>query len=252
MADKRVVDLPENSSLATGDKVYNIDVSDTTDHAGGSSKWFSISTLSAYLASLAQTLSSKKHSGDFELTGATDNFKINNADPKRGIYIPASAFFPATTNGCASLAQGETTTNKVNYKYLAFDGTSDEYAWIHLPQMPDYWDLSTITVKFYWTFPSGSGNVQWGAAALCRSNDDALDTALGTSQVIVDTCLTAEDIHVTSSTPDITVGGTPAKGDSFLFRVFRYSSDSADTLNGVDAYLLGVRIIFGMGQYDDQ
>jgi hypothetical protein len=40
----------------------------------------------------------------------------------------AGSLFPATTNGCAALAQAETTTNKINYKFLAFDASTIEYA----------------------------------------------------------------------------------------------------------------------------
>lgn len=178
------------------------------------------------------------------------NIQVNGADPKRGMYIPASALFPATTNGCASHAQGETTTNKINYKYLAFDASAEEYAWIHMPT-PDYWDLSTITVTFHWTFASSSGDVIWGAAGLCRSNDDALDTALGTAVTVTDTALTAGDEHTTSATSAITIGGTPAKGDKLYLRVYRDADAGGDTL-GADAYLMGITVKYGIGQYDDQ
>lgn len=197
-----------------------------------------------------QTLSNKKHTGDFELVGATDNIKVNSADPKRGIYIPASAFFPATTTGCAALAQGETSSNKINYKYLAFDQSTEEYAWVAIPT-PDYWDLSTVTVKFHWTAASGSGNVIWGAAGLCRSDDDALDTALGTAQTVTDTLLSTGDQHTTSATSAITIGGTPAKGDFLYLRVYRDADAGGDT-HSADAHLLGITVKFGIGQYDDQ
>lgn len=178
------------------------------------------------------------------------NIQVNDADPKRGFYIPATALFPATTNGCAAHAQGETTTNKINYKYLAFDASTEEYAWIHLPT-PDNWDLSTVTITFHWTFASSSGDVIWGAAGLCRSNDDALDTALGTAQTVTDTALTAGDEHTTSATSAITIGGTPAKGDKLYLRVYRDADAGGDTL-GADAYLMGITVKYGIGQYDDQ
>lgn len=188
-------------------------------------------------------------SGDVNLATGL-NIQVNSADPKRGMYIPASALFPATTNGCAAHAQGETTTNKINYKYLAFDASTEEYAWIHLPT-PDNWDLSTVTITFHWTFASSSGDVIWGAAGLCRSNDDALDTALGTAQTVTDTALTAGDEHTTSATSAITIGGTPAKGDKLYLRVYRDADAGGDTL-GADAYLMGITVKYGIGQYDDQ
>jgi len=187
---------------------------------------------------------------DFDLVTSTANIQVAGADPKRGMYIPASALFPATTNGCASHAQGETTTNKINYKYLAFDASAEEYAWINMPT-PDYWDLSTVTITFHWTFASSSGDVIWGAAGLCRSNDDALDTALGTAVTVTDTALTAGDEHTTSATSAITIGGTPAKGDKLYLRVYRDADAGGDTL-GADAYLTGITVKFGISQYDDQ
>ena len=188
---------------------------------------------------------------DFDMVTSTANVTINGSDPKRGIYIPASALTPATTNGCAALAQSETTTNKLNYKTLDFDASTEEYAWLLAFQAPDYWDLSTITVKFHWTAASSSGDVIWGAAAVALSNDDALDTALGTAQTVTDTLLATGDVHTTSATSAITVGGTPAKGDMLFLRVYRDADAGGDTL-GADAKLIAITVKFAIGQYDDQ
>lgn len=192
----------------------------------------------------------KVSSNDALLPAATSNIQVNGADPKRGFYIPSSAFFPATTTGCASLAQGETTTNKINYKYLAFDASTEEYAWVNIPT-PDYWDLSTVTVKFHWTAASSSGDVIWGAAGLCRSDDDALDTALGSAQTVTDTLTATGDQHITSATSALTIGGTPAKGDHLYLRVYRDADAGGDTL-GADALLLGITVKFGVGTYSDE
>lgn len=178
------------------------------------------------------------------------NIQVNGADPKRGIYVPASAMYGATTNGAAS-GQIETSTNKVNVKTLDFDTSTDEYACFNLPA-PDYWDLGTITAQFHWTAASGatSNTVVYGLQGLARSNDDALDTAYGTGvNATADNFIAANDEHVTAATSAITIGGTPAKGDMLYFRVYRDVSE--DNL-GVDAKLLGVRIKFGISQYDDQ
>lgn len=192
-----------------------------------------------------------KGAGDVNLGASTTNIQVAGADPKRGIYIPAAALTPATTTGCAALTQYETSTNKVNYKSLDFDGATEEYAWLLAFQAPDYWDLSTITVRFHWTAASGSGDVIWGAAAVALSNDDALDTALGTAQTVTDTLLATGDVHVTANTPAITVGGTPAKGDLLFLRVYRDADAGGDTL-AADAKLLGITLKYGVGQFDDQ
>lgn len=190
-----------------------------------------------------------KGAGDVNIPTSA-NIQVNGSDPKRGIYVPASALFPATTTGCAALAQGETTTNKINYKYLAFDASTEEYAWFHMPT-PDYWDLGTITVKFHWTAASSSGDVIWGAAGLCRSDDDALDTALGTAQTVTDTLTATGDEHTTAATSAITIGGTPAKGDKLYLRVYRDADAGGDTL-AADAHLTGITIKFNAGTFSDE
>lgn len=187
---------------------------------------------------------------DFDLVTATANVTVAGADPKRGIYVPAAGMYGATTNGAAT-GQYESTTNKINVKVLDFDGATEEYAWFCMPA-PSYWDLGTVTAEFHWTAASGSGDVIWGIAGLARSNDDALDTALGTAVTVTDTLLTALDEHLTADTSAVTIGGTPAKDDFLFFRVYRDADAGGDTLNAVDARLLGVTIRFSTSQYDDQ
>lgn len=184
---------------------------------------------------------------DLDIVTATGNIQVAGADPKRGIYVPAAAMYGATTSGAAT-GQYESSTNKVNVKVLDFDTSSDEYACFNIPA-PDYWDLSTITFQPHWTAASGSGTVCFVLQGLARSNDDALDTAYGTGQSSTDTLITALDEHIGPASSAITIGGTPAKGDMLYFRITRDVSE--DTL-GVDARLLGIRIKFGISQYDDQ
>jgi len=184
---------------------------------------------------------------DLDIVTSTGNIQIAGADPKRAMYIPASAMYTATTSGAARTVN-ESSSNKINYISFDFDKDTDEYAWFSVPA-PSYWDLSTITAEFHWTAESGSGTVCWGLAGLARSNDDAIDTALGTVQTTTDTLLTAGDNHLSSDTSAITIGGTPAKDDYLYFRVIRVVG--SDTLTA-DAKLLGVVIRFGIAQYDDQ
>lgn len=186
---------------------------------------------------------------DFDLVTSSANVTVNGADPKRGFYVPASGMFGATTNGAAT-GQIETTTNKVNAKVLDFDQSTEEYGCLNIPA-PDFWDLGTVTFQFHWTAASGSGDVIFGAQGLARSNDDALDTAYGTAQEVTDTLIATGDEHVTSATSAITIAGTPAKGDQLYFRIYRKAANGSDTLSA-DARLIGVRIKFSIGQYDDQ
>jgi hypothetical protein len=157
------------------------------------------------------------------------------------IWIPASAFIPRTTTGCG-VDSRETTTNLQNFDELLFDAGTDEFAQA-LAILPNNYNNSTITARFYWTAASGSGDVVWGIQGRSLANDDALDTAFGTAQTVTDTLLAANDMHITSATSAITLGGTPAANTPIQFQIYRDADAGGDTL-AVDARLLGVEIVF--------
>lgn len=186
-------------------------------------------------------------SGDLKIaTGA--NIQVNNADPKRAFYIPASAMLSATTNGPAS-GQSESTTNKVNYATLDFDKDTDELAHFGI-MSPAYWDAGTVTATVYWTAAAGTASetVSWCVQGMSFANDDALDQAYGTAVAVADALIATGDVHVTSATSAITIGGTPTAGDWLQFRIYRDVSE--DNL-AADAKLLGVRIEFGVAKFTD-
>lgn len=187
--------------------------------------------------------------GDPNLAPAGANIRVAGADPKRSIYIPATGMYPSTTAGCAPLAQVESSTNDVNIKVLDFDGagTSKESAEFGV-QSPTYWDASTVTAQFIWYATAGSGTVNWEIQGLALSDDDALDTAYGTLQEVTDTLTATGDVHITAETSAITIAGSPVAGDWLQFRVNR---DPANDTNTSDARLMGIRIRFGIKQYND-
>lgn len=181
----------------------------------------------------------------------SDNLKTITAQsiadlrPRVGVYrvlpVPAGAMVSRTTNGALSGTK-EYTTNKINVDYFDFDASTNEYVQFSM-FMPDEWDLSTIKAKVYWTTSdtAGTGNVIWGVQAVAISNDDTLDVAMGTAQTVTDGFLLDSDLHVTSATSAITVGGTPILGDLVVFQVYRDASNGSDTYTQ-DARLLGVAI----------
>jgi hypothetical protein len=157
------------------------------------------------------------------------------------LWIPASAWIPKTTAGCG-VDSRETTTNDQNFDELLFDTGSDEFA-DALVVMPSNYNNGTVTARFYWTAASGSGGVAWGIQGRAFANDDALDTAAGTAQLVTDTLIAANDMHITSATSAVTIGGTPAANTPIQFTIYRDVSDAGDDL-AVDARLLGVEILF--------
>jgi len=158
-------------------------------------------------------------------------------------FIPAASFAPRTTGGCATLATLETTTNRVNLPHLAFDATTQEFAQVQVPRMPKAWNEGTITAIPVWTHPSTTTNfgVVWGVSAVALSDGDAGDTAFGTAQTSTDTGGTTSTIYHGPATAAITIGNTPAEGDTVVIQVSRNPADASDTM-AVDAFFLGLLI----------
>lgn len=160
---------------------------------------------------------------------------------KETIWVPAAAMVARTTNGAAS-GTTELATNDVMFKSFDFDTSTEEGVgfWVAFPKS---WNESTVTFSAHWTAASGSGGVAFGLAAYAFSDDDAMDTAVSGQQIVTDTLITANDMHVSADSSAITIGGTPAAGDAVYFELTREVANGSDTL-GVDAKLIGVRLFF--------
>jgi hypothetical protein len=157
----------------------------------------------------------------------------------REVWIGAGAMTPRTTNGAAP-ATVEMATNDNAFDFLDFDTATEEGACFAL-SLPQAWNAGTVKAKVYWTAASGSGGVAWGLRATSYADDDALDAAYGTEQVVTDTLITADDCHITAATAAITIGGPPAVDDLLLFEITREVANGSDTL-AVDARLIGVKL----------
>jgi len=170
------------------------------------------------------------------LAGANQEYKT--------IYIDASEMIPCTTSS-ALQGTNEYGTNDIDIDYFAFDaGATEERVQFKL-KLPENWDRGTIKAKFDWSSASGStagDTVEWGIKAGALSNDDAIDAALGTPQVISDILLAnnGTDLQTTSATPALTIGGSPAVGDIIVFEIYR-NTDGTDDM-AEDAWLFGVTL----------
>jgi len=158
------------------------------------------------------------------------------------IWIPAGAMIPLTTNGAAA-GTNEYATNDIMLDYFAFDGATEEYIAFNLI-MPENWNRGTFKAKFYWapgdSACSAADTVEWEIGGGALSNDDAIDAAIGSTQVISDVVLAGKDgdLHISNVTPAITAGGTPALLDAVHFKVSRNVSGSDNMTE--DAWLFGV------------
>lgn len=163
---------------------------------------------------------------------------------KQTIWIPASAMAPATTAGCAALAQLETTSNKVNYPVLDFDATADEHAHFNIA-FPKSWNLGTVSFRAYWSSTAtDTDGVAWGLQAVALSDNEAIDAAWGTAVVVTDDAQSAAgEIYITDESTAITIAGTPAAEDLVMFRIFRDVSDANDDM-AEDARLIGIKVFY--------
>lgn len=176
-----------------------------------------------------------------------ENFQCLNDRLAYGtMWVHASSMVPTTTNGGAAGSQ-EYATNDLMQEYYAFDDATEEFVCANV-KFPEDWDRSTIKAKFYFSSASGStvgDTVEWEISGIAISNDDALDVAQGTGQVITDTILAGVngDLHITSATPACTIGGTPALADLINLKFSRNIAGTDDMEE--DAWLFGVLIQYG-------
>ncbi len=161
---------------------------------------------------------------------------------KHSIAVLAGSIIPSFVGGCEALAQAVTAGNRPDLLYLNFDPMTQEHAQFAIP-MPKKWNEGTITARFHWSHGSTVTNfgVAWQLEAVAVGDDDSIDVAFGTGQVVTDTGGTANDLYITAETAAITVGGLPAAQDMVFFRVARAPSNGADTM-GIDARLHAVEV----------
>ena len=219
-----------------------------------------ITTVSGYLQNQIDTLDplpdQTGHAGKFLTTdgSGTSWATVSGAggsgsgpsSPYGTKWIPAGAMVPTTTSG-AQAGTNEYSPNYINIDYYAFDGAEIEYAEFDII-FDGEWDLGILKAKFYWSSATGSTSgdtVEWQISAGKITDSSAIGSITeGTAQVITDTLLAnnGTDLQITSATPAITVGGTPALGEIIHFKVARnvYGTDSMTE----DAWLLGVLIQF--------
>jgi hypothetical protein len=169
---------------------------------------------------------------------------------KQTLWIPASEMTAATTSGPAS-AQLESTTNKVNYKVLDFDGTADEFAHFNVA-FPKSWNEGTITYQVFWSSTgTDTDSVVWGLQGVAISDNESIDTAYGTAITVTDALQSAAgELYVSDESSAVTIAGTPAAGDVCFFRVYRDADNGSDTA-AEDARLIGIKLHFTTDAMND-
>ena len=161
---------------------------------------------------------------------------------KESLWVPASAMYPNTTNGCAPVAQTEL-SNGPELKSLDFDKDSDEFAQFAVA-FPKSWDEGTVTFQAFFTAAStntGTTKLVLNGVALADNGD--LNTAFGTAVGPAAKAMsgTSNDLAVTAESGAVTIAGSPSTDEYVFFQIMRDVSE--DTLTA-DAKLLGVKLFF--------
>jgi hypothetical protein len=161
---------------------------------------------------------------------------------KHDIWIPAQAMYPTADGGCSPITTVELTEGAPELRVLDFSNSTTQYAQFSIA-MPKSWNEGTITFTAYWTGASVAltGGVSWGLQAVGVSDDDAIDSTFGSAVVIDDEYIQNDDLHITSESSALTVGGTPQAGDLTFFQLYRDTADSNDTYAAA-VRLVGVKI----------
>ena len=169
------------------------------------------------------------------------------------IWIPSSLMYPSSTNGCAALAQVETTALRPDIKVLDFDPSSDEFAQFTFA-FPKSWNKEAIQFQPYWTVTgTNTGSVKWELAAVSLGSDELINTVFGnkTGTTALAHSGTSNDLMVSAESGDVFIGGltgTAEDGDLVYFQINR-DTDS-DNQSG-DARLLGVKLYFTTNAAND-
>tara|TARA_Y100001937_G_scaffold77541_1_gene105156 strand:+ start:2331 stop:3548 length:1218 start_codon:yes stop_codon:yes gene_type:complete len=171
---------------------------------------------------------------------------------KQTIWVPATAMYATTTNGCADIDQTELTAGQPELKTLDFDPSTDENAQFTIA-FPKAWDPSQLIMyQVFWTANStNTGDCIWNLKGVGIADNDAIDTAFGTAVAITDAHSgTANDLNVTAQSGSVTIAGSPAADEDVFFNISRDADNGSDTFTG-DAKLLGIKIFFATNLPND-
>ena len=174
--------------------------------------------------------------------GATVNSAVIKTAGLETIWVPASAMYPCTTNGCAELTQVETTAQQPELKVLDFDKDSDEFAQFTVA-FPKSWNAGTVTFRAYWVGLAATTGVAWTLAGRSVADNAEAVGAFGTAVVVQDDSQgDATEVLISATSGAVTIAGA-ADDTLTFFQISRDVSDGNDDMAG-DARLAGIQIFF--------
>ena len=173
---------------------------------------------------------------------ATVNGAVIKTAGTETIYVPASSMYPCTSNGCAALAQVETTAQQPEFKVLDFDNSADEFAQFTVA-FPKSWNAGTVTFRVFWLGLAATTGVSWTLAGKSVADNAESIAAFGTAVVIDDDSQgDVTEVLISGTSGAVTITGA-ADDTLTFFQISRDVSDSNDDMAG-DARLLGIQVFY--------
>jgi len=159
------------------------------------------------------------------------------------IWVPSTAMYPTTTNGCTALTAVETTALRPDMQVLDFAADADDFAQFSVA-FPKSWNEGTVTFQVFWT-PSttNTGDCIWGLQGVSVADGATIDVAFGTAVTVTDAGIgTVEDQQVSAVSGDVTIANAAVDTQTY-FQIFRDADVGGDTFTGVSR-LLGIKLFF--------
>ena len=186
--------------------------------------------------------------GSTALTATGDEINDLKVQGKETIYVPASAMYPNSTNGCEGPEQIEL-ANGPELKVLDFDANTDQFAQFSVV-FPKSWNEGTVTFQAFFTVNhTYTGTVGWGLSGVSIADDVSTDTAFGTNVLATAKAHSgvANDLDVSVESGAVTIAS--AAEDCYTF--FQIMRDATNDTQLVDARLMGIKLFFTTNAKND-
>lgn len=176
---------------------------------------------------------------------------MNGTRGKQTVFIPASFMYPQTSSGCAEIAQTELTASQPELKFLAFDGTTAEFAQFSLG-FPKKWDKGTVAYRARWAKTGAdTDGVAWTLQGVAQADDDPINVAFGSIVTVIDYGSgIARDMLISDESTAVTIAGSPGDDEHVYFRFGRDPTNGSDVATE-DAELIGIDLFYKLEAESD-
>lgn len=177
---------------------------------------------------------------------------LNAVSGRQELTIEAPYLAPTVSSGCTSVTTYQTTTTFVNYDIIGLSSSTTQYFTFN-GSLPSSWDGSTVTYQVVWISTAGgavNSSTTFCLQGLSLADSELVDQAYGTAVCVSDTFQSTGSFHLTPMSAALTIGGTPAAGDSILWRGYR-NVDAADDHMAQPAGIARIRLFYTKSRYND-